>query len=176
VEAPKPVATAQAASPAVSAELLTPTRAKLLASYVTRDLLKLSPEQAIARFAGIVPLARKEPVPEGALLQGSVDGDKLELSYDLTAKGKLYCSVATLRFAVASSEEASLLYKRVEAELRRQLGKPTSSIGTDHPHPTLAWKLVRRVELTLGEIPADESLGVGHQLELMIGEPTGEAE
>jgi len=159
-----------------ASELLTPLRLELLTSFVTRDLLKLTPEEAVARFAATVPLAKKEPVPEGALLQGTAAGDKLELSYDLTAKGKLYCAVATLRFAVATAEESARLYKQLDVELRKRLGKPKSVTNSDGPRPTLAWKLVKRVELMMGEIPADPSLALGPQVELMIGEPTGETE
>lgn len=171
--APKPSPAATAASTATRAPSLEPAhemRARLTDTFVSRDVLTLDPEAAVARFAHVVTLQPEAVHPEGFTLAGRTP--ELELSFDYGADGRggVLVSAATLEYEAPSPDDAVAIRRDLRQQLRAKLGKPQLyPAAPDTPY----WKLTNRVEVSASEMPSTRSGPHGRKVMISISESDG---
>jgi hypothetical protein len=107
---------------------------------------------AAKRFAPIATLTRETPAPEVVLMAGSGPGARrVEIGYTEDARGKWVFSQATVLLAPSPPDDVATLHRRLEAALRKKLGKPRFTKKEETSLPQMGWKLGGRVDLWLGE-------------------------
>lgn len=168
--APKDVQTTRSPpSPSPGAATREASVEDIVALATDRTLWPARPEVAEERLRLFGSLKREQPVPEVLTLVGGRSGplERVEVSY--SADGKNGWIFLGASFFLGASD-LPRLQKTIEADLRKQLGKPRfTKKGKGEEIPALGWKLHGRMELLLRKSPVE-----GEKLLLvMISEPQG---